>query len=144
MLHGRPDIAVRQVEADRRVTRADRYVLYFAASSANWDVVMSALPYTREVNAANRADVTPLMHATEAGRVDVVRALLAAGASVNARSARIWPPPTDPDFAPSIAGAFAGHSRRLPLVGGYTALRAAQERGHADVVRILKEAGGRE
>jgi hypothetical protein len=39
----------------------------------------------------------------------------------------------------------AGHSPSPPrLVGGYTALRAAKERGHADVVRILEAAGGRE
>jgi hypothetical protein len=45
---------------------------------------------------------------------------------------------------PSLA-ALSGHGHsRPPLVGGYTALRAAQERGHAEVVTILKNAGGRE
>ena len=142
--HQRPDIALRLIERDKRVTKPDRHLLYFAAAAGHWDVLLAALPYTREVNAANRAEVTPLMHAALAGRANAVKALLAAGANVNARSARIWPPVSDPDFAPSIAGALAGHSRQPPLVGGYTALRIAQERGHAEVVGILKEAGGKE
>ena len=144
LYHQRPDIALRLIERDKRVTKPDRHLLYFAAAAGHWDVLLAALPYTREVNAANRAEVTPLMHAALAGRANVVKALLAAGANVNARSARIWPPVSDPDFAPSIAGALGGHARLPPLVGGYTALRVAQERGHAEVVGILKEAGGKE
>lgn len=141
----RPDIAVRLLERDRKVTHADRHLLYFAAANGKWDLLMSALPYTREVNAANRADVTPLMHAALAGRADAVRALLAAGANVNARSAKSWPPPGDPDYVGFSLGALSGHGMRLPtLVGGYTALRAAREAGHTEVARILREAGGRE
>jgi ankyrin repeat protein len=145
LFRDRPDIAVRLLERDRRVTRADRHLLYFAAASGKWDLLMSALPYTREVNAANRADVTPLMHAALAGRADAVRALLAAGANVNTRSARIWPPPGDPDYVGFSLGALSGHGMRLPtLVGGYTALRAAREAGHTEIAGILREAGGRE
>src|SRR5688572_23710051 len=145
LYHQRPDIALRLIERDRLVTRPDRHLLYFAAAAGHWDVLLAALPYTREVNAANRADVTPLMHAAEAGRLDAVKALLAAGANVNTRSARSWPPPTDPEYAPLALSALSGHGMRLPtLVGGYTALRAAREAGHTEVARILREAGGRE
>jgi hypothetical protein len=146
LYHQRPDIALRLIERDRLVTRPDRHLLYFAAAAGHWDVLLAVLPYTREVNAANRAEVTPLMHAAFAGRADAVKALLAAGANVNARSARNWPPPTDPEYAIlAPLSAISGHGYRLPpLVGGYTALRAARESRNAEVVKILQEAGGRE
>ena len=139
--HGRPDIALRLLERDQRVTPADRDLLFFAAAAGQWDLVLGALPHAREVDASNRADVTPLMMAADDGRADAVQALLAAGASVNARSVRNWPPLSD--F--NLGSAIAGHSPAPPrLAGGYTALRAAREKGHSDVVRILTEAGGRD
>jgi ankyrin repeat protein len=140
VLHGRPDIARLLLERDRRVSPADRNLLYFAAMTGAWDVVVAAAPLSREVNAANRAGVTPLMLAANAGRSDAVRALLAARAEVNARSAASWPP----FFERSFAAAFAGHSPSPPpLVGGYTALRAANEQKHTEVARLLLEAGAR-
>lgn len=140
VLHGRPDVARFLLERDRRIAPADRNLLYFAAITGAWDVVVAAAPLSPEVNAANRAGVTPLMLAANAGRGDAVRALLAAKADVNARSAGSWPP----FFERSFASAFAGHSPSPPpLVGGYTALRAANEQKHAEVARLLTEAGAR-
>jgi ankyrin repeat protein len=139
-LHGRPDIALRLLERDKTLPRGDRYLLYFAAAIGQWELVTGALPYGAEVDAANRAGVTPLMLAAESGSVEAVRALLAAGARVNARSALVWPAK---DW--SFAGALSGHGPRKPrLVGGYTPLRAAKERSHAEVARLLSDAGGRE
>lgn len=138
-LHGRPDIALRLVARDRSVTRADRDLVHFAAAAGHWELLTGSLAYTKEVDAANRAGVTPLMLAAHAGRADVVRALLAAGARVNARSASEWPPLLEAD----LRAALAGHPSRPLLVGGYTALRAARERGHSEVARVLEEAGGR-
>ena len=144
-LHGKPDIALRLLARDRKVEPSDRFLLYFAASAGHWDLLIGALPYTKEVNASNRADVTPLMLAADAGRADAVRALLAAGASVNARSARNWPPLLERNFRDEIAVGFAGHSPGKPkLVGGYTALGAAKAKGHIEVGRILMRAGGKE
>jgi len=123
------------------VTTADRQLLYFAAAAGQWDLVLGALPYTREVNVADRADVTPLMFAADDGRLDAVRALLAAGANVNARSVRSWPPFSDMN----LGAAIAGHSPSPPrLAGGLTALGAARKKGHAEIARILAEAGSRE
>jgi len=145
VLHGAGDVALRLLERDRRVDAADRNLLYFATALEQWDLVNAALAYTKEVNAADRAEVTPLMMAAQAGRADVVQALLAAGARVNARSERTWPPLLERNFKEEIGAAIAGHSRPPPrLTGGYTALGAARERGHAEVVRILAAAGGRE
>ncbi len=140
VLHGRPDIALRLLERDRKVTPTDRDLLYFAGAAGAWDVVIGALPHTRAIDAADRAGVTPLMMAAYAGRADAVQALLGAGAKVNVRSARDWPPLLESD----VLSALSGHQSRPPLVGGYTALRAAKERGHQDVARILIEAGGKD
>jgi ankyrin repeat protein len=139
--YGRPDVALRLIKRDRQITRADRHLLYFAAAAGQWDLLMGSLPYTREVNVSNRADVTPLMLAADAGQASAVPALLAAGANVNARSVRSWPPLLETN----LGAALAGHSPSPPkLAGGYTALRAAREKGHADIARMLEAAGGRE
>jgi ankyrin repeat protein len=145
VMYSAGDVALGLLERDRRIEPADRNLLYFAAGFDQWELVKVALRYTKEVDAADRADVTPLMFAAQSGRADVVQALLAAGARVNTRSDRTWPPLLERNLKEEIGGAIAGHSRRPPrLVGGYTALGAAKERGHADVVRILAAAGGRE
>ena len=139
-LHNRPDIALRLLERERKVTRADRDFIHFAALAGHWDLVIGALDFTREVDAANRADVTALMMAAHAGNAAAVRALLVAGARVNARSARDWPP----FYEVNPLAALSGHPSRPPLVGGYTALRAARERGNVEAMRILVDAGGKE
>jgi ankyrin repeat protein len=145
VLHQRADLAARMLARDRKLEAADRYLLYFAGFLGQWDVVLAALPYQPDVNAGDRADVTPLMLAAQDGRADAVKGLLAAGAKVNIRSDRSWPPITERNIKDELGGAIAGHSPAPPrLVGGYTALRAAKERGHAEVVRILEAAGARE
>ena len=142
---GHPEIAQRLIERDRRIEAADKNLIYFAAAADNWDLILAALRHTKEVNVANRADVTPLMLAASAGRADVVRALLAAGAQVNARSDRAWPPLLQRNPVNEFLGSLGGHGSRPPkLVGGYTALRAAREGGRMDVAKILGDAGGRE
>ena len=142
VMYGRPDIAIRLLQRDMAMDRADRFFLYFAASANHWDAVVAAVPYAKDVDAADRANVTPLMLAASVGRADVVRALLGAGAKVNARSALVWPPLLERKLeAPNLSG----HGRSAPrLVGGYTALRAAKERGHGDVAKIVIQAGGHE
>jgi hypothetical protein len=145
VLRERGDLAVRMLARERKVEASDKHLLYFAGFLGQWDVVLAALPYKPDTNAADRADVTPLMLAAQDGRADAVRALLAAGAKVNTRSDRSWPPLLERNLKEEFGGAIAGHSPAPPrLVGGYTALRAAKQRGHGEVVRILSEAGGRE
>ena len=140
--HDRPQVALRLVRRDRKIDPADRDLLYFAAALQQWEVMIGSLPYVakKNVDAANRVGVTPLMLAARAGNAEAVRALLASGARVNARSALVW---RSPDA--SLLGALSGHGPRPPdLVGGYTALRAAKEGNHTEAARLLNEAGGRE
>ena len=140
-VHRRPDVAVRLLARDRKAAPDDRFLLYFAGLLGEWDVVMKALEYAKDVNISDRAGVTPLMLAAEDGRVDAVRALIAAGARLNAKSASDWPPllETPP------ASLFMGHGPTKPrLVGGYTALKAARGRQREEVGKVLIEAGARE
>ena len=142
VLAGRSDIAALVLERDRRIDTADRNIAYFAADAGSWDLLLTALRRGAPPSVANRAGVTPLMLAADAGRADVVRALIAAGADVRARSDSTWPPLLERKFREEFGAAIAGHSPAKPrLVGGYTAMRAAKERGHEEVVRVLREAG---
>lgn len=139
--HRRPDAAVRLLARDRKVAPEDRFLLYFAGLLGEWDVVMQALAHTREVNASDRAGVTPLMLAAEDGRVDAVKALIAGGARLDAKSANDWPPLLETPPAMLLMG----HGPTRPrLVGGYTALKAARSRQREEVVRILHEAGAKD
>ena len=140
-MHGRADIALQLLARGKKVGPADQHLLYFAAAFGQVDAVPGLLQHSREVNASDRADVTALMFVARAGHVAAVRALLAAGARVNTRSDREWPPLLERHLSFYVGG----HSpSRPPLVGGYTALRAAQEGGHTEVARLLVEAGGRD
>lgn len=126
---------------DRKVVPEDRFLPYFAGRLGEWDVVMQALAHTREVNVSDRAGVTPLMLAAEDGRVDAVKALIAGGAKLNAKSASDWPPLLE--TPPAML--FMGHGPTKPrLVGGYTALKAARDRHREEVVKVLLEAGARD
>ncbi len=139
--HRRPDTALRLLARDRKVGPQDHFLLYFAGLLGEWDVVMQALAYTQEVNVSDRAGVTPLMFAADDGRVDAVKALIAAGARLDARSASNWPPLLE--TPPAML--FMGHGPTKPrLVGGYTALKAATGRQRKEVVRVLLEAGARD
>ena len=92
VLYRRADLAARILERERTTAASDRFLLYFASMLGEWPFVISVLPHVREVDAADRAGVTPLLLAADDGRVDAVKALIAAGANVNARSDRGWPP----------------------------------------------------
>lgn len=141
VLYRRADLAARVLEREQTVPAADRYLLYFAGMQGEWELVLAALPYVREVDAGDRAGVTPLLMAAEDGRVAAVQALVARGADVEARSDRDWPPIWE--TPPSMW--FPGHGPSKPrLVGGYTPLGIAQERGRDEVVRILRQAGAKQ
>lgn len=87
-----PLIAARLLARDKKLAPEDRYLPYFAGLLGEWDLALHALPHIKDVDAGDRAGVTPLMLAAQDGRADVVKALLARRAKVNATSAKSWPP----------------------------------------------------
>ncbi len=141
LFHRRPDAALRLLARDRKVTQDDRFLLYFAGRLGAWDVVLRVLALSNEVNVSDRAGVTSLMFAAEDGRVDAVKALIASGAKLDAKSVNGWPPLLETPPAMLIMG----HGPSQPrLVGGTTALKAARGRQREDVVKVLLEAGARD
>lgn len=89
---------------------------------------------------------TPLHYASRAGHVDVVRALLEAGAAVNAAT-------TAGRATPLHRAAYVGHVEVVKLLlhagalpdledypEGHTALDKARQQGHLQVVELLEKA----
>lgn len=138
-LKGRPDLAVAMLKRDRAIGAYDRDIVYFAAARGDWDLVLAALAHGANGHASNRADVSALMYAANAGRPDVVGALLAAGAEVNMRSDRNWAPIFKGDLIPALLS----RQSPPPLVGGYTALDIALRNGDAESAALLRAAGAR-
>ncbi|MBA4147411.1 MAG: ankyrin repeat domain-containing protein [Verrucomicrobia bacterium] len=95
-----------------------------AAASGKLNAVASAIAIGTNINALDHRDlpwnVTPLMHAARNGHVEVVRALLTAGAKVSLKDES---PPGEE--------------------GGWTALHHAVAFQHVEVARLLLEAGSK-
>ena len=89
--------------------------LMMASLNGHLDVVQALFGKGADVNAKSATDITALMMASLNGHLDVVQALLDKGADINART-----------------------SDR-----GQTALDGATEKGHADVMALLAQAGGK-
>jgi uncharacterized protein len=97
-------------------------------------------------DAANRYGVTPLVLAVEAGNLEIVNALIAAGADVNhalPEGETVLMTAARAGNAPVIQ-ALVRHGARLEAREGFygeTALIWAAAAGHADAVRALLDAG---
>jgi uncharacterized protein len=96
-------------------------------------------------NTALRGGETPLMTAARTGKLGAVKALLAAGADVNAKlpqgqTALIWA--AADGHAPVVEALLAaGAEFRTPLASGFTPMLFAVRGGHTSIVRMLLSAG---
>lgn len=90
--------------------------LMVACATGNLDIVKLLLDKDAPVNETSTEGATPLMLAAANGKADVARELIARKADVNL-----------------VAGE-----------GEVTALTLAREKGHAEIVRMLKDAGAKE
>ena len=102
----------------------DGNALIMAAGAGHLDVVRFLIEKGADIEKTVPGDENPLIHASEGGQAEVVRYLLGKGANVNAR---VWA-----DHGSDGRGEWR------------TALKMARRNRHADVVRILVEAGARE
>ena len=144
LLKGNPDLVFNK-DADGRTP------LHYAASCTNKDVVELLLADKADVNAKDNDGRTPLHLASEDGRKDVVELLLANHADVNAKDSY--------GDAPLHWVADWGRKDLVKLLlaskadinakdnRGYTPLHCALESdqgAHKDVVKILRQNGGKE
>lgn len=112
------------------------------------DGVRALIKSGADVNAADQAGVTPLMHASGQGFVEVARLLIAAGADVNAVSRK--------GVTPLILAAGRGHAEMVVLLvkigadvnfksqNGATALKFAVKNGHDRIAAALRKVGAAE
>jgi len=153
-VHGQmPETAQLLIDAGADVRKANSYgvtALYIAARASDAVATQMLLAAGADANAALPASgETVLMTAAKAGDPEVVRALLTGGAdnvslaelgdaraAARVSEAAGYSQPTNP----TIATNYADVNARERLYGR-TALMIAAIEGHADVVRLLVEAG---
>jgi ankyrin repeat protein len=113
-----------------------------ALESGNVDVVNQLIEEGLNMN-VSRDGTTPLMLAASKGQIEIAKAIIQAGANVNARS-------DDGETALHMAAASQSQSDVIDLLmqsgvdiearnkTGKTALQLAEEKGHRDIVRVMK------
>lgn len=124
--------------------------LFDAVKSGDLSQLNTALQGA-DLNAAGEGGMTPLMLAASLGQLDMVKALLAAGADVGARGEReytalmhgVYNPDLDRGF-PEVVQALidAGADIEANIFYGTRPLMLAAGAGEAGVVQVLLKAGG--
>ena len=148
---GFPEIAARLIAADANVSAANRYgvtALYLAARAGDAASTRALLAAGASANTALPEGETALMTASKAGHAAVVRTLLTGGAEFLALNVL-----TNDDAPTQQPSTGYGSLASPPLPNnranvnaregwyGQTALMWAAAEGHAEVVRLLIEAG---
>ena len=105
-----------------------------AAKKGDLEQVRDLLDEGADVNAKNGDGLTALMAAAETGNLDVVKFLIEKGADVNARE--------NTDVQVTASTSLKGFSLKrfgqVSIETGGTALWIAQQRGHKEIVELLK------
>ena len=150
-IHGQfPTIAVVLINAGADVSAANTYgvtPLYIAARITDAESTRALLRAGANANTALPEGETVLMTAARAGSADIVRSLLAGGTSASALNDLV--PVETADVQTAGYGSVVSPVRRTNRADvnahegwyGQTALMWAAAAGHADIVRILLEAG---
>jgi len=141
-IHGRsPEIAKLLIDAGANASAANRYgvsALYLAARSTDAQTVQALLAAGADANGSLPEGETVLMTAAKTGSAEIVQALLgdssavfAAGAATSGYSSVSVPTGRENRADPNAKEGWHGQ----------TALMWAAAEGHAEVVRLLIEAG---
>jgi ankyrin repeat protein len=113
-----------------------------AVESGNVEVVNRLIAEGFNIN-VSRDGTTPLMGAASKGRIEIAEAIIHAGANVNARSDAGWTAlhvaafdQTQSDIVDLLMQ--SGVDIEARNKAGKTALQLAEEKGHRDIVRVMK------
>jgi ankyrin repeat protein len=143
-LQGRlPQYQARPTQAGDWTWRQNQNSVLWLATAHNRPDVVRLLIDRRAIDRESGYMQTALMWAINRGHDDIARALIAGGSPVNAVDGWGWTPLTCAAAAGPIEivrlllknGADPNH--------GASPLQEARERGHAGIIRILKQAGAR-
>jgi serine/threonine-protein phosphatase 6 regulatory ankyrin repeat subunit B len=118
---------------DVNATREDyerSTALMYASEMGHPEVVELLIEKGVDINAKEWRGWTALMIASERGHIDVAKLLIEAGADMNAMSIMY-----------KEGSGYGKLHKDVRVPGGYTALMAASEKGHIDVVKLLIEVG---
>jgi ankyrin repeat protein len=120
-----------------------RTLLMLAARTGDVDTIKRLIAMRANVNAAEtRTGSTALMWAALENRAEAVRALVAAGATIDARSKITAYPHTPPGvIGDALEEGYSYVGQTVLPRGGWTALMYAARQGALDAVRALAECG---
>jgi uncharacterized protein len=138
-------IAIASVLSISHASAADTANLLAAAKAGNLPAVLSALQQHKDPNQSEPDGTTPLHWAVQQDRLDIVQALISAGANVNAKN-RYGTPPLVVAAAngnASITKALlkAGADVRVMVPETGSVLIAAARTGNPEVIQLLLAAG---
>ena len=116
--------------ADVNAQSSEGTALDYALRKGNTEIIKLLIKEGADVNAQDHRGYTALIRWSRAGHIDTVKLLIEEGADVNATTiSMVWGGKT-------IFGYIDGET-----LGGCTALMAASEEGHTDIVKLLIDAG---
>ena len=146
----RHEIAPGKPMAKDKSARPDRDAqLIKAAEDGNMQGIQTALANGADVNSKDANGTTALWTAAENGHTEIVKLLLEKGADMNVKAT------TDSVTALMIASQ-NGHAEIVKLLlgkgadvnakanDGFSAVNAAKNQGHTDIVQLLEKAGAKE
>ena len=150
-IHGRnPQIAQLLIDAGANVSATNRYgvnPLYLAARSTDAQTARALLAAGADANTSLPEGETALMTAAKTGSTEIVQALLAGSSGTplfgNASGGGAAADVTTSGYSAAAGSALVNRADPNAKEGWYgqTALMWAAAEGHADVVRLLIEAG---
>ena len=123
---------------------AGRCSLLVAANQGHTDIVRLLLENNADVNAKDKIGMTPLIGAADEGHLEIVKVLLAEGADANARLetkglTEIWESGEGHAEIIRVSRTIFYIASEVP--DGNTALMAAAEKGHTEIVQALLDSG---
>jgi ankyrin repeat protein len=140
------------IARDAEVNAKDQHnytPLHRAAGGGHKDIVKLLLDNGVDVNASARWDYTPIYYAAWSGNTEIVELLVEKGADVNAKDEWDWTPlhyMAQYDYYRDMAEFLIAKGADVNTKDkwGETPLQVAKDKGHAEIVQLLRKHGAKE